>query len=115
MINMTKLSLLAASLLLLAQPALAAPPQEMETTNHGSHSNMASPQKPITTTGTVRLLQKDAVIIKHPPIETLNWPAMTMSFKATPKQLEGLKPGDTVDITFTAQGMEATLVGIERR
>lgn len=38
-----------------------------------------------------------AVTIKHQPIASLGWPAMTMNFKATPSSLlKGLKVGQKV-------------------
>ena len=39
--------------------------------------------------------------IKHDPVPSLKWPAMTMEFvPANPSLLEGLKPGSMFDFEF---------------
>jgi Cu(I)/Ag(I) efflux system membrane fusion protein len=42
--------------------------------------------------------------LAHEPIPTLQWPAMTMTFMVTePRQIGGLKPGDTVEFEMRGQ------------
>jgi Cu(I)/Ag(I) efflux system protein CusF len=40
------------------------------------------------------------VTIHHGPIAALGWPAMTMTFKATPEALQAAKAGQTVKFTL---------------
>ena len=48
---------------------------------------------------------KGSVTVAHGPVETLKWPAMTMSFKAKDKKvLETLKPGQKIDFEFVQEG-----------
>ncbi len=72
--------------------------------DHGGHGAAAG--KPVAVPeihkgrGTVATVDPDAgsVEISHSPIPSLNWPAMTMQFKARDKSLlSGLKPGQPVE------------------
>ena len=50
-------------------------------------------------------LDKGTVTIAHGPIETLKWPAMTMSFKAKDRKiLDTLKPGQKIDFELEQEG-----------
>lgn len=51
------------------------------------------------------------VTIHHSPISALGWPAMTMTFKATPEALRGAKAGQTV--SFTLKTPENQVVAIQ--
>ena len=53
------------------------------------------------------------IVISHGPVATLEWPAMTMGFRATPEQISAVQVGQPVDFDFTVQGPEATLTNIE--
>lgn len=66
-------------------------------------------------TGTVKAIdnQKHLVTLAHSAVAALQWPAMTMGFKASAEQLKGLKVGDRVAFEFRADGMDATLVSIQ--
>ena len=49
-------------------------------------------------TGTVRKIDAGMVNLSHGPIASLNWPAMTMSFKLKDAALaRGIRAGDVVD------------------
>lgn len=49
-------------------------------------------------TGTVRKIDAGMVTLSHGPIASLNWPAMTMSFKLKDAALaRGIRAGDVVD------------------
>ena len=53
--------------------------------------------------GVVEAVAKDAVTLSHDPIPSLNWGAMTMSFKAPAGGLPaGIKVGDRVSFEFSA-------------
>lgn len=50
---------------------------------------------------------KGTVTIAHGPVESMKWPAMTMTFKAKDKaMLDKVKPGDKVDFSFTQSGKD---------
>jgi Cu(I)/Ag(I) efflux system protein CusF len=51
------------------------------------------------------------VTLHHGPIASLGWPAMTMTFKATPEALKAAKPGQTVK--FTLQTPDNLIVAIQ--
>ena len=55
------------------------------------------------------------ITISHGPVESLKWPAMTMTFKAPNTDLSAIKPGDQVDFEFTATGMDGTITTITRK
>ena len=65
-------------------------------------------------TGTIQAVDTDSgkITIAHGPVAALKWPAMTMSFKATPEQLAAVKAGQKVDFEFVSAGMDATLTRI---
>jgi Cu(I)/Ag(I) efflux system protein CusF len=51
--------------------------------------------------------------IQHGPIPGVGWPAMTMTFKATPPALlKGLKVGQTIGFDTTVRGMSAEVTAI---
>lgn len=70
-----------------------------------------------TATGTVDKTDATAgtITISHGPVEALNWPAMTMGFKATPEQVASVQAGQDVSFEFTSSGMDATITSIETR
>jgi Cu(I)/Ag(I) efflux system periplasmic protein CusF len=77
----------------IAQPA-AKPMADMP-----SMSTPASAAKTGKGTGVITEIdaKSNTVTIKHEPIKSLGWPAMTMGFHATaPATLKGLKAGDKV-------------------
>ncbi|HDZ58187.1 MAG TPA: copper-binding protein [Pseudomonas xinjiangensis] len=68
-------------------------------------------------TGTVRNIDEErgTVTIAHGPVPELDWPPMTMGFKATPEQLEQLGEGDEVEFEFASQGMDSSITSIKQR
>lgn len=106
---MKKSLMLRAGLVLLLTPlaanALAAPV-----------SPAASAAKVGKGTGTITALDPRAgtVTIKHGPIPAIGWPAMTMTFRASPPTLlKSLRPGQRVAFTAKAQGMNAEVTAIK--
>ena len=65
-------------------------------------SAMAPATKPglVEATGRVEQVGQDSVTLSHGPVATIGWPAMTMAFRADPRLLKGLKPGDQVSFAF---------------
>ncbi|MFC3068507.1 copper-binding protein [Phenylobacterium soli] len=85
----------------LATPALA----QHADHDHGAEAAAAAPAGP-QGTGVVQAVDAKAgtVTIHHGPIAALKWPAMTMTFKATPDLLKDVKKGATVTFTLNAAG-----------
>lgn len=64
-------------------------------------------------TGDITEVSADSVTISHGPIESANWPAMTMAFKAESAQMvQGLNVGDPVRFEFRQAGAENVLTSI---
>ncbi len=67
--------------------------------------------------GVVRKLDlaSGKVTLKHGPIQSLDMPGMTMSFRAKdPALLNGLKPGDEVDFDVVIEGTKFFITGIRK-
>jgi Cu(I)/Ag(I) efflux system protein CusF len=73
-----------------------------------------TPAGAVSATGTVKAVDVAAktITIEHGPIEALQWPAMTMTFKAPGVDLGSVEPGQTVTFEFTASGMDGTILAI---
>ena len=66
--------------------------------------------------GVVKSVNTDngTVSIQHGPVPALNWPAMTMSFKAKDKKsLQALKPGQKIDFEFVQQGKDYVVTKVK--
>ena len=66
--------------------------------------NSRAPAAEVThrTPAKVEAVEGDTVMLTHPPIPSLKWPAMTMEFRL-PADVRGLKAGDQLDIEFRVQ------------
>ena len=66
-------------------------------------------------TGTIQSVDAAAgnITIAHGPVAALGWPAMTMTFKASPEQVASVKAGEKVDFAFESKGMQATITRID--
>ena len=65
--------------------------------------------------GVITAIDKTAntVTIKHDAIPAVNWPAMTMAFKATPSTLlDGLKVGENISFDVKVQGSDAEVTAV---
>lgn len=92
-----------------AAPAPAAAPSPS--------SVAAGPVRSASATGTVEAVdpQAQVITIAHGPVESLDWPSMTMPFEAPGIELGELRRGDRVEFDFTAQGTSFTITRLERR
>jgi len=55
-----------------------------------------------------------SVTIAHGPVASMNWPSMTMTFKAKDKaMLKKVKPGDQVDFSFVQSGKDHAITDIK--
>ena len=66
--------------------------------------------------GTVTKLdrEKSTVTISHGPVQSMKWPAMTMTFKAKDKaMLDKVKQGEKVDFSFVQSGKDYVVTEIK--
>jgi Cu(I)/Ag(I) efflux system protein CusF len=66
--------------------------------------------------GVVQAVNADqgTIAIKHQAIESIHWPAMTMTFKAAnPELLKGVKAGEHIRFGLHTQGMRGTVTWIK--
>lgn len=85
----------AAVALAVSGAAFAQPAHDMSKMDH------AAPAAGAQGSGVLKKLDAKggALTLQHGPIAALNWPAMTMAFKADPALLRGLKVGQQVNFT----------------
>ena len=58
--------------------------------------------------------KKGTVTISHEPIQSMKWPAMSMTFTAKDKKmLEDVKPGAKVEFEFVQQGSKHNITSIK--
>lgn len=68
-----------------------------------------------TGSGDITEIDGDRVTISHGPVESIGWPAMTMTFQAeSPDMLQGLNIGDPVDFQFRKSGERFVVASISR-
>ena len=57
---------------------------------------------------------KGTVTVDHEAVNTMSWPAMTMTFKAKDKKmLESLAPGKKVEFDFVQQGKDHIITSVK--
>lgn len=93
----------------------AAKHAEMAAPSKAAPDAMAQTAKTASATGIVESVDAAAgkIVIAHGPVDALQWPAMTMGFKATPEQIAAVKVSQKVRFEFQTQGMDATIAQIE--
>ena len=67
-------------------------------------------------TGVVKSVstEKGTVTVAHEAVNSMNWPAMTMSFKAKDgKALQNVKPGQKIEFDFVQQGKDYVITRIK--
>ena len=58
--------------------------------------------------------KKGKVAIAHEAVQSMNWPAMTMTFTAKNKKAaEKLKPGQKVEFQFVEQGSDFVITSVK--
>ena len=58
--------------------------------------------------------EKGTVTVDHEAVSSMNWPAMTMSFKANDKKsLQALKPGQKIEFDFVQQGKDRVITSVK--
>lgn len=66
--------------------------------------------------GTVKSVDADkgTVTVQHGPVASMNWPAMSMTFKAKDKKsLQGIKPGQKIEFDFVQQGKDYIITKVQ--
>jgi Cu(I)/Ag(I) efflux system periplasmic protein CusF len=66
--------------------------------------------------GTVKSVDaaKGTVTLNHEPVASMNWPAMSMTFKAKDKKmLQHVKPGQKLEIDFQQQGKDHVITKVK--
>ncbi len=94
-------------------PALAGPMADMSGMAGMDHGKQTA--KTGKGVGVITAIDPKAakVTIKHGPIPAVGWPAMTMTFRATPPTLlNGLRLGQTVAFDVRTQGMDAEVTAL---
>lgn len=102
----------------LAMTALATTSSVAGMPNMPGMPNAASTAKTGKGVGVITALDPKAakITIKHGPIPSVGWPAMTMTFKATPpKLLTGLHVGQTVGFDVRTKGADAEVTALQGR
>ena len=96
--------------------------QQQSATPPPSSSPAASAEAPAgstgvyTTTGQVTEVATNSVTINHQPVPALNWPAMTMTFRAPDTAMvAGLQKGASVEFSFRQDGAQNVLTEIKPR
>ena len=99
-----------------ATPAPAAPAAEPAPTP-ASAPAPATEARQASVTGVIESIDAAAhtVSIAHDPVESLDWPGMTMTFAAPGVDLSGFKAGDAVKFEVTATGMNGTITTISKQ
>lgn len=90
-----------------AAPA-AAPSADMAAMGMPADARMAKG------TGTVTAVTVDSVTIDHGPIPEVNWPAMTMTFKAAPEVAKLVKAGDKVGFDLKLVGTSSEVTALRK-
>ncbi|WP_152223103.1 copper-binding protein [Pseudomonas sp. SCB32] len=67
--------------------------------------------------GTIKAIdgERHTVTLAHGPVAALHWPPMTMAFKTTPGQLDGLQVGDKVAFEFRNGNDGAAIMSIRKQ
>jgi Cu(I)/Ag(I) efflux system protein CusF len=108
---MSRLAILFCGLLLAAFAQAQNTHKDMQ-----GHGSMHEEQQSHKAVGTVTKVDpgKARATISHGAVETLKWPAMTMTFAVRDKALlEKLQPGRKVDFQFVQQGKDYVITGVK--
>lgn len=78
---------------------------------------MSSTAKMAKGSGKVTVIDRMAgtITLDHGPIAEVNWPAMTMAFKAAPTLIDRVKVGDEVNIELKIDGNAGEITAITKK
>src|SRR5690625_4455751 len=104
--------------MLLLTPIAATAAEQPGKNKHMDHNAMSqsASESIAMASGTAKKinLESGMMVIAHGPVETLSWPPMTISFKASAELTRGLKEGDVIDFQFTSSGMHTTIISSDK-
>ena len=104
-------------LMFVAQHADASPRNTIMMADAGMNmEGMNKQAAPVTHrgTGTVKKIDAGMVTLSHGPIASLQWPAMTMSFKLKDAALaKGIKAGDAVDFELVRSNSDYVVTRLQ--
>jgi Cu(I)/Ag(I) efflux system periplasmic protein CusF len=89
-------------------------------TDHADHKSTSKDhhaERTHRTTGVVKKLDPTAgtVLFAHEPVKTLNWPAMTMTFRAKNKAvLDKLAVGKKVEVEFEERSKQYVITSVKQ-
>ena len=114
---MQKIAITVATVLAFALAGCGQPQEQSSTTAAPASAPAPAASTGVyTTTGQVTAVAPDSVTISHQPVPALNWPAMTMTFKAPDQAMvAGLQNGAAVEFSFRQQGSDNVLTEIKPR
>ena len=108
--------ILIASVIMVVSQGTLAGQQDMPLTYTNTANNAYLAQNTSTelsaeTRGTVKAVntRQGTISIAHDAVPSLQWPAMTMDFDATPDQLKRLSVGSVVNFEFISHGLTAKI------
>jgi len=82
---------------------------------HGASAPSAAAANAFTVRGVIEEVSATELTLAHDAVPALKWPAMTMGFKlADPRLAAGLAPKQQVRFTFSKQGEDYVITGIEK-
>jgi Cu/Ag efflux protein CusF len=65
-------------------------------------------------TGVVTKMETNRVTIKHEPVQSMKWPAMTMAFRVKDKALMSkIKNGQKIDFEFVQEGRDYVVTAVK--
>jgi Cu(I)/Ag(I) efflux system protein CusF len=114
--SVKRLLLLAAMVNLTANYAVAATPPTPPLTLQASNMQPSGELLDVQGVGVVKAIDtaKDTITLRHEPIASVGWPAMTMTLKvASPDLLQVAKIGDKVQFTLHEPDMANVITAIK--
>lgn len=98
-----------------SQEAAAPAKDEMDAMESSGPAAVAGP---IRSTGTVTAIDAAAgtISLDHAPIAAINWPAMSMQFRAEdPTMLQGIAVGDQVTFELKSESESSTIIMVQKQ
>jgi Cu(I)/Ag(I) efflux system protein CusF len=97
-------------------PSEAAAPATAPTNAAPQEAPLAAMPATATAEGTVSSTDAAGgkITIAHGPVPALNWPGMTMPFKAKPEQISAVKSGDRVEFEFETKDYALTRISVKQ-
>ena len=95
----------------MAEDGMMMDDQDMPAMDPGDMMQTASAE------GTVTAIDGEAgtITVEHGPVPAIDWPAMTMAFKAAPAITDAVKVGDKVDFDLMLTGNAGEVTAIQKQ